>query len=83
MGHGVQSAAGVHPGGSIYPLGFSGPAWPLHWQHAILAHVPASTELTDFVLNPTQGMTIIPVNYGKAYASIVNMRISRTWGFGE
>jgi hypothetical protein len=37
-----------------------------------------------FVLNPTPGMTIIPVNYGDAHSQInVNMRISRTWGFGE
>jgi hypothetical protein len=37
-----------------------------------------------FVVNPTQGMTVIPVNYGKAFPQYnVNMRISRTWGFGE
>lgn len=37
-----------------------------------------------FVLNPTQGMTIIPINYGKAFPQYnVNLRISRTWGFGE
>jgi hypothetical protein len=37
-----------------------------------------------FVLNPTQGMTIIPVNYGKAFPQYnVNLRISKTWGFGE
>jgi hypothetical protein len=37
-----------------------------------------------FVINPTQGMQIIPINYGKAYPQVnVNMRISRTWGFGE
>lgn len=37
-----------------------------------------------FVINPTQGMTIIPINYGKAFPQVnVNMRISRTWGFGE
>lgn len=37
-----------------------------------------------FVMNPTPGMTIIPVNYGEAHSQInVNMRISRTWGFGE
>ncbi len=37
-----------------------------------------------FVLNPTPGMTIIPVNYGVAHAQVnVNMRIGRTWGFGE
>jgi hypothetical protein len=37
-----------------------------------------------FVVNPTQGMTIIPINYGVAFPQYnVNMRISRTWGFGE
>lgn len=37
-----------------------------------------------FVLNPTPGMTIIPVNYGKAFPQYnVNLRISKTWGFGE
>jgi hypothetical protein len=37
-----------------------------------------------YVLNPTPGMTIIPVNYGVAHSQVnVNMRISRTWGFGE
>jgi hypothetical protein len=37
-----------------------------------------------FVVNPTSAMTIIPVDYGKAFPQInVNMRISRTWGFGE
>lgn len=37
-----------------------------------------------FVVNPTQGMTIIPVNYGKAFPQYnVNLRVSRTWGFGE
>ncbi|HTB10420.1 MAG TPA: carboxypeptidase regulatory-like domain-containing protein [Bryobacteraceae bacterium] len=39
---------------------------------------------TGFVVNPTQGMTIIPINYGRAFPQVnVNMRISRTWGFGE
>ncbi|HVO96601.1 MAG TPA: carboxypeptidase regulatory-like domain-containing protein [Bryobacteraceae bacterium] len=37
-----------------------------------------------FVVNPTQGMTIIPVNYGIAHSQVnVNVRVSRTWGFGE
>jgi hypothetical protein len=37
-----------------------------------------------FVVNPTPGMTIIPINYGKAFPQYnVNLRISRTWGFGE
>jgi hypothetical protein len=37
-----------------------------------------------FVVNPTQGMTVIPINYGKAFPQYnINLRISRTWGFGE
>src|SRR5580698_1068224 len=29
-------------------------------------------------------MKIIPINYGNAYSQFtVNMRVSRTWGFGE
>jgi hypothetical protein len=37
-----------------------------------------------YVLNPTPGMTIIPVNYGIAHSQVnVNVRLSRTWGFGE
>ena len=36
------------------------------------------------VQNPTPGMTIIPAGYGVGFAQInVNMRISRTWGWGE
>jgi hypothetical protein len=39
---------------------------------------------TGFVENPTPGMKIIPVNYGTAFPQVnINMRISRTWGFGE
>ena len=40
--------------------------------------------LHGFVMNPTQGMTIIPINYGKAFPQYnVNLRVSKTWGFGE
>jgi hypothetical protein len=40
--------------------------------------------LHGFVMNPTQGMTIIPINYGKAFPQYnVILRISKTWGFGE
>jgi hypothetical protein len=38
----------------------------------------------NFVINPTPGMKIIPINYGHAFSQFtVNMRLSRTWGFGE
>lgn len=43
-----------------------------------------STRLGCFVLNPAPGQTVIPVNYGNGPAQFsVNLRISRTWGWGE
>jgi hypothetical protein len=42
------------------------------------------TKFGDFNLDPTSGETIIPRNYGRGPGSFtVNMRISKTWGFGE
>lgn len=38
----------------------------------------------QFILNPTPGMKLIPINYGHAFSQFtINMRLSRTWGFGE
>ena len=38
----------------------------------------------NFIVNPTPNMKIIPINYGDAFKQFtVNMRLSRTWGFGE
>jgi len=46
--------------------------------------VARSGGATGFVVNPTSGMKIIPINYGTAFPQYnINMRISRTWGFGE
>ena len=43
-----------------------------------------STMLGNFIINPTPGMTTIPVNYFKGYDQLMfNIRISRTWGLGE
>ncbi len=37
-----------------------------------------------FDTNPLPGQTIIPRNYGEAYGTVsINMRVSRTWSFGE
>jgi Carboxypeptidase regulatory-like domain len=39
---------------------------------------------TNPVKNPQYGSVIIPRNYGQAYGTVsVNLRLSRTWGFGE
>lgn len=42
------------------------------------------TPFGNFDTNPLPGQTIIPRNYGEAYASFnTTAQISRTWGFGE
>jgi hypothetical protein len=42
------------------------------------------TKFGDFNLDPAAGSTIISRNYGRSPGSFtVNMRISKTWGFGE
>lgn len=58
---------------------------------ALLAGAPASCHTptramvsTCFNTNPQPGDNIIPVNYGDGPAQFtVNMRLSRTWGWGE
>jgi hypothetical protein len=43
-----------------------------------------STKYGTFDLNPTPGEALIPVNYGQGPGNISpNLRISRTWGWGE
>jgi len=43
-----------------------------------------ATPWGTFDLAPLPGQTIIPRNYGTAYGTVsINMRLSRTWGFGE
>ncbi len=46
--------------------------------------IVSSPQYGSFVVNPLPGMTVIPANYGVGFAQVnVNMRVSRTWGFGE
>jgi hypothetical protein len=64
---------------AFMPSGFSGPS-------CVLPIKPTSPVCTlhGYIPNPTPGMVIIPRNYGQAPGSFtVNMRLSRTWGFGE
>jgi hypothetical protein len=43
-----------------------------------------TTKYGTFDLNPTPGEAIIPVNYGQGPGNIsANVRVSRTWGWGE
>jgi hypothetical protein len=42
------------------------------------------TRWGNFLLNPAPGDTIIPRNYGRGPGQfIVNLRVGKTWGFGE
>jgi hypothetical protein len=79
FGYGVTSAA--RP--AFAPAGFSGPSCTQQLAQQLVTCLQ-STALGNFVVNPTPGMTVIPVNYFKGYSQfVVNLRISRTWGFGE
>jgi hypothetical protein len=43
-----------------------------------------TTKYGNFDLNPAAGATLIPINYGEGPAQFsANLRISRTWSFGE
>jgi hypothetical protein len=54
---------------------------------ATSASLPANVKVTKygtFDLVPTAGETLIPINYGEGPAQFsVNLRLSRTWAFGE
>ncbi len=79
FGYGITSAA--RP--AFAPAGFSGPACTQQLAQQLVTCLQ-STALGNFVVNPTPGMKVIPVNYFKGYSQfVVNLRISRTWGFGE
>src|SRR5579863_5039583 len=75
------------------PAGFTGPSClgvdpatgkPENLAQSGTTCVASGGKYGNFVINPTPGMKIIPVNYGSAFSQFtVNMRVSRTWGFGE
>jgi len=64
---------------AFIPVGFTGPACN---GKIVVGGTPCSA--FGFIPNPTPGMTIIPRNYGTGPGNVsVNLRLSRTWGFGE
>jgi len=66
------------------PAGFNGPACTSQLANSGTPCVISTAKYGNFVINPTPGMTVIPANYGTGFAQInINMRISRTWGWGE
>jgi hypothetical protein len=78
------------------PAGYSGPGSNVPCTPGLAAEgatcIANGGKYGNFVINPYQpltgallpGLKIIPVNYGTAFSQFtVNMRVSRTWGFGE
>jgi hypothetical protein len=66
------------------PAGFTGPACTTAIAQSGQSCYVSTAKYGNFVINPQPGMKVIPINYGSAYSQFtVNMRISRSWGFGE
>ncbi|MBZ5602642.1 MAG: carboxypeptidase regulatory-like domain-containing protein [Acidobacteriia bacterium] len=66
------------------PAGFAGPVCTPALTRNGSTPCLVSTSFGNFVVNPTQGMRIIPVNYGSAFGQFnFNVRVSRSWGWGE
>ena len=69
---------------AFVPAGFTAPACTSAIANAGTACIVNTAAFGSLVINPKPGMNIIPVNYGNGFGQFnVNMRISRSWGFGE
>ena len=69
---------------AFVPSGYTAPACTAQIANSGAPCIISTLNYGNFVINPTPGMKLIPPNYGNGFAQInVNVRISRTWGFGE
>ncbi len=69
---------------AFVPAGFTAPACTSGLAQAGTACIANGGPYGNFVINPTPGMKIIPINYGDAFGQFtINVRLQRTWGFGE
>jgi hypothetical protein len=65
------------------PAGFTGPVCTQQLAQSRVTCLQATT-LGNFIVNPTAGMTVVPFDYFRGYSQFVfNVRVSRTWGWGE
>ena len=82
--YGTTSTGSARP---AFAGSYSGPALPVC--NAALAQggtecIANGGQYGSFILNPTSNLKVIPINYGHGFSQFfVNMRLSRTWGFGE
>lgn len=80
VGDGVTSNA--RP--ALAPAGFSAPACTQQLARNLATCMVSGTPYGSFVLNPPGGLPIIPINAFSAFGQFnFNLRLSRTWGFGE
>jgi hypothetical protein len=69
---------------AFVPAGFTAPPCTSALANQRVTCIASGGKYGNFVINPTPGMTVIPVNAFSAFPEFnINMRISRTWGFGE
>jgi hypothetical protein len=65
------------------PGNFTGPMCTQQLAQALVTCME-STMLGNFIVNPTPGMKVVPFDFFRGYSQFVfNLRISRTWGWGE
>jgi len=69
---------------ALAPSGFSAPACTQQLARNLSPCVVAGTPYGNFVINPPAGLPVIPINAFSAFRQFnFNLRLSRTWGFGE
>ena len=69
---------------ALAPAGFSAPACTQQLARNLATCLVAGTPYGNFVINPPAGMPVIPINAFSAFPQFnFNLRVSRTWGFGE
>lgn len=66
------------------PAGFSAPACNQQLARTLSTCLVSGTPYGNFVINPPAGLPVIPINAFSAFRQFnFNLRLSRTWGFGE
>jgi carboxypeptidase family protein len=69
---------------ALAPAGFSAPACTQQLARNLSTCLVSGTPYGNFVINPPAGLPVIPINAFSAYRQFnFNLRLSRTWGFGE
>jgi hypothetical protein len=69
---------------ALAPPGFTAPACSQQLARNLATCLISGTPYGNFVINPPAGLPIIPINAFSAFGQFnFNLRLSRTWGFGE